>query len=324
MAQPTQSQVHLDAILTNISVAYIQNEANFIAGRVFPTVQVEKQSDKYYVYTKNDWFRDEMQVRPDGTESAGSGYGLSTASYSADVWGLHKDIGDQTRKNADNPLNMDRDAVQFLTQRGLLRREIQWVTDYFTTSVWGTDKTGGANGGGGDFTYWSDYTNSDPIEDIEAGKETVLGRTGFLPNTLVLGYQAFRKLKFHPDIKDNFKYTSAENITGPMMASFFEVQNVYVAKAIKATNTEGETAAYSFTHGKNAWLGYVNPTPGLLAPSAGYVFSWTGVSGNMGAEAGISRFRMDHLKADRIEIEMAWDNKVVATDLGYFFSGCVA
>ena len=32
MPQPTQSDVHVDAVLTNISIAYIQSAANFIAG----------------------------------------------------------------------------------------------------------------------------------------------------------------------------------------------------------------------------------------------------------------------------------------------------
>jgi len=319
MAQPTRSDVHVDSILTNISVAYIQMQDHFIANRVFPNVPVVKQSDKYFTYTKNDWFRDEAQRRPDATESAGSGYGLSTASYSCDVWAFHKDIGYQTRANADNPLNLDNEATQFVTQRMLLRQEVQWVSDAFTTGVWGTDVVGDT-----DFTYWSTYATSDPIDNIETGKETVLSTTGFLPNTLVLGYQTFRKLKYHPDLVDRFKYTSPENITEQMMAAFFDLENVYVAKAIKATNTEGETAAYSFTHGKHAWLGYVNPTPGLLAPSAGYIFEWEGVSGGLGAQVGLSRFEMAHLKAERIEGEIAFDNKIVASDLGYFFSGAVS
>lgn len=36
----------------------MQNQANFIADRVFPVVPVDKQADIYTVYTKNDWFRD--------------------------------------------------------------------------------------------------------------------------------------------------------------------------------------------------------------------------------------------------------------------------
>ena len=63
MAQPTPSDVHVDAILTNISVAYIQDQNYFIANKVFPSIPVEKQSDKYFKYTKGDWFRDEAAVR---------------------------------------------------------------------------------------------------------------------------------------------------------------------------------------------------------------------------------------------------------------------
>ncbi|HSG63302.1 MAG TPA: hypothetical protein VLA24_17895 [Pseudomonadales bacterium] len=320
MPQPTLSQVHIDAVLSNISVAYMQNEMNFIAGRVFPTVPVAKKSDKYFTFTKNDWFRDEMQVRADGDESAGSGYNNGTDNYSCEVWALHKDIGNQTRANSDNPLDPDRDATMFLTSRGLLRRETQWVTDYFTTSVWGTDVVGAT-----DFIVWSNYATSDPIEDIETGKTAILSTTGFLPNTLVLGYEAYSKLRRHPDIIDLSKYVTADNINEQRLADVFELDNVYVSKAVKATNNEGETAAYGLTHGKHAMLCYVNPNPGLLAPSAGYVFNWTGVGENiLQLESAISSFYIQERKATRIEIEMAWDNKVVATDLGYFFSGAVA
>ena len=41
MPQPTSSDVHVDAILTNISVAYIQQQGAFIANRVFPSVPVK-------------------------------------------------------------------------------------------------------------------------------------------------------------------------------------------------------------------------------------------------------------------------------------------
>lgn len=317
--QPTLSQVHVDAVLSNISVAYMQDEMNFIAGRVFPTVPVEKKTDVYFTFDKNDLLRDEMQRRAPGDESAGSGYGLSTASYSCDVFALHKDIDDQTRANSDNPLNPDRDATMFLTQQALLKREIQWVSDYFTTSVWGTDVVGDTN-----FEYWSDYAASDPITDIDTGITTVMQNTGRRPNTLVLGYQTYTKLRRHPDIVDLFKGSQPGLISTQMMASIWDLENVYVAQAVKATNNEDETAAYDFIQGKHAWVGYVNNNPGLLAPSAGYVFNWTGVSGGLGLESAISRFRIDERKSDRIEIEMAWDNKVVGADLGYFFSGAVA
>jgi hypothetical protein len=325
MAQPSINQVHIDAILTNISVAYMQMAENFIADKVFPVVPVDKKSDKYFTYTKNDWFRDEAQRRADATESAGSGYSLSTASYSADVWAFHKDVGDQTKANADAPLNPLREASEFVTQRLLLRREVQFVSDYITTGVWGKDYTGVAGAPSTDeFKQWSDYTNSDPIEDVEGGKAQILSTTGFEANTLVLGYDTFRKLRHHPDIVDRIKYTSSSVVTSDMLARMFEVDRVLVAKSIRATNNEGATGAYSFNVGKVAWLGHVAPNPGLLTPSAGYIFSWTGVSGGLGQTIGVSQIRMDSLKADRVEAEVAFDNKVVASDLGVYFNTAVA
>jgi hypothetical protein len=325
MPQPNINSVHVDAILTNISVAYLQNQDNFIADKVFPVVPVDKKSDKYFTYTKNDWFRDEAQRRADGTESAGSGYNLSTGTYSADVWAFHKDVGDQTVANADAPLNPLREATEFVTRRLLLRKEIQFVSDFFTTGVWADDVTGVAGTpSSGETKQWSDYSSSDPINDIEAGKSEILSSTGMEANTLVLGYEVFRQLKNHPDLVDRIKYTSSQTITEDMLARMFDLDRVLVAKAVKATNNEGATDAYSFAYGKSALLCHTASAPGLLTPSAGYTFSWTGVSGGIGSTIGVSSFRMESLKAERVEAEMAFENKVIGADLGYFWNTIVA
>ena len=325
MPQPNVNSVHVDAILTNISVAYLQKAENFIADKVFPVVPVDKKSDKYFVYTKNDWFRDEAQRRADGTESAGSGYNLTTGTYSADVFAFHKDVGDQTVANADAPLNPLREATEFVTNRMLLRKELQFVSDFFTTGVWGSDVTGvSGSPSSGETKQWSDYTSSDPINDIEEAKSDVLSTTGLEPNTLVLGYEVFRQLKNHPDLVDRIKYTSSQTITEDMLARMFDIDRVLVAKAVRATNKEGATDAYGFAYGKAALLAHVAPSPGLLTPSAGYTFSWTGVSGGIGSTIGVSSFRMESLKAERVEAEMAFDNKVISSDLGYFWNTIVA
>ena len=318
MGQPTRNSVHVDALLTNISVAYIQERSKYVATQVFPIIGVDKVSDVYFTYTKNDWFRDEAQRRGDSTESAGSGYNLTTASYNADVWAFHKDIGNQTRNNADNPINLDSEATEFVTQRLLLRQERKFVSDVFTTGVWGTDRTLSGT------DQWSDFVNSDPRDDVDTAVEAILGVTGFKPNTMVVGWQVWRQLKNHPDFREQIKYTSADNMTPGMVARMLEIDRFIVASSIYATNDEGGTAAYSFNFGKSAWIGYVNPSPGLLAPSAGYTFAWNGVSGTLGANVGISSIDMPLKKATRIEGEIAFDNKIVATDLGYFISAAVA
>lgn len=314
---PVLQDVHVDAVLSQIGVAYMQSQDIFIFPKVFPIIPVSKQSDKYVVWDKGDWFRDEAQKRADNQESAGSGYRLSRDSYFAEVWAFHKDLGTQVRANADAGMNLEAGAARFVTQRLLLRAELQWVTDFFTTGLWATDQTVAAQ--------WSDFLTSDPIEDIETAKETILRTTGQMPNTMVLGYQVFRKLRNHPDIVDRFKHTNGgRNITLADIGSVFELPRLFVAKAIQNTANPGAAASMSFVHGKHAWVGYVTDSPDPMEPSAGYTFAWDYVSGGLGSTIGIDSFEIRKTKTTRYEGEIAFDNKVVASDLGYFFPSVVA
>jgi len=313
--QPTVQQVHVNRPLTNISVAYIQDQNDFIASKVFPIVPVDKKSDMYFTYSQNDFMRDEAAKRADGDESVGSGYGLSEQTYNADVWSFHKDVGNQVRENSDQPLDPDRDATTYVTRKLLLKQETQFASNYFTTGVWGTDVVGGTAS-----PKWSDYAGSDPITDIETGKDNVQGVTGYMPNKLVLGYTLFRYLKQHPDIVDRIKYTSPNVPTEQILAQLFGLDEVVVAKAIKATNNEGETAAYTRVHGNNALLCYTPAQAGILQPAAGYIFGWKGISGGMGTNIAISSFYMPWRKSTRVEGESAFAMQMVGANLGYFFS----
>jgi hypothetical protein len=64
-----------------------------------------------------------------------------------------------------------------------------------------------------------------------------------------------------------------------------------------------------------------------MVASAGYDFRWTGLLGQVGGSgARISKFPMRHLgvNTERIEIELAFDLKVVADDMGTLFLSAVA
>lgn len=314
--KPTPGDVHVNTPLTQISIAYLQDSNNFVASRVFPNIPVTKQSDRYYIYERGEFNRDEMRLRAPGTESAGGSYDLdNTPTYFANVWAFHKDIPDQVRSNADAVLNPDREATEYVTHKALIRREKVWATNYFTTGVWTTDHTA---------STWGDYsTGTDPIVDIRTGKRVVLQSTGYEPNTLVLGKAVYDTLADHPDIIErvNAGQTPGNPALGTLraMMELFELERIFVMKAIENTAKEGQTAVHAFIGGGNALLCYSAPSPGLMTPSAGYNFSWTGLLA-AGAEGNrIKRFRMENLESDRVEIQMAFDAKLIAADLGYFF-----
>jgi hypothetical protein len=318
MPQPTLSDVHVDRPLTNISIAFMQDAMGYVADKIFPVVPVSKQSDKYFTYDRRDWKRVEVKERAPASESAGSGFRVdSTASYSARVRAVHKDVDEQIRMNSDDPINADRDATQWVTAQLLLDREVQWASRFFTSGVWGTDFTPG--------TLWN-VSTSTPIEDVATGVITLASATGYRPNVFVMSPRVWRALKNHPDILDRIKYTEKGIVTTDLLAALFDVEKVLVAWGVQDSSAEGAAAELSdFVMGKHALLAYANPSPGILQPSAGYIFGWTGLLG-AGAYAGprISRIPVPLTKSDRIEGEMAYDQKVVAASLGYFFANTVA
>lgn len=332
MPNPAQSDLHVNVPLTNVSVAWMQDKATFIADKVFPRVPVQKQSDLYWKYSKSDWRKTEAQKRAPGTESAGTGWKFDTDQYFAQVWAVHKDIDDQIRANADSNWSLDKDASLFVTNQLLLRRDLDWNDKYFKKSVWGTDYDGVASGvGAGEFLQWNDAA-SDPIVQFADLQTDFVEQSGRKANTLVLGAKAITALKNHPDIIDRIKYTQRGVVTTDLLASLFDVEKILVSYATSATgpeinDAEDQDAAttYSFmSNSKSALLCYTPSSPSLMTPAAGYTFTWNGYLAGNAYGIRMKNFRMDHIASDRIEGEMTYDMKVVAPDMGVFLATAVA
>jgi hypothetical protein len=97
-----------------------------------------------------------------------------------------------------------------------------------------------------------------------------------------------------------------------------------VSKGVYATNLEGETAAYSMVQGKSAWLGYVNPMATTESATAGVTFVWTGLPGASGNQIAVNQFYIPETKVQRFEIELAYSNAVIGSDLGVYFTTAIA
>lgn len=320
MPRPTSGQVHVDRALTNISVATLQQAENFAAIRTFPQVPVEHKSDEYFVFDRGDFNRDEAQERAPGTESAGSGYGLSTDTYTAKVYAFHKDIDDQTLANSDEVLRPFQNATTFVTHKLLIRSENEWANKYFTTGVWGTDEVGAT-----DFTKWDDYANSDPIQDLRRGINGITEATGLMPNKLTMSRSVFNTLLDHPDIIDRIKYGQTGG--GPAMvnrqtlAAILELDEIVISSAVVNSSDQGQADSHSYILGDNALLTHSPQSAGIETPAAGYRFTWRGLLGGVNDQGlAIKQFRREELESERVEGQAAWDHKVVSPVLGYFFS----
>jgi hypothetical protein len=297
-------------------VAWAQNPANFVSRQVFPVVGSPKQSGRYFVWDKDDFRRTDAQLRAPGTTGGARNLRLSSDTFNCDVYSIGMGVSEQHRANADAAIDLESTYARLLMQDIAIREEVNFASAAFGTGIWGTSTTPG--------TLWDDAAST-PIEDIATGIQTILQNTGFRPNTLAVGATTwFSGLLHHPDIIARLPDTSARIVTRQALANILELDRVVVAEASYNSAAEEVTASEGFALGSHALLAYVNPSPALNAPTAGYTFTWEGLTGN---PEGIMTKRYDVPRDDAypfIEQFTAVDFKVVSTALGYAFISVVS
>lgn len=322
MPQPTSSQVYVDQLLTNVSVAY--SNAEFIADRLFPTLPVMQQSGIIPVVNQSAFFRNDAKLRAPATKSVGTGFTVNnTNTYYCDRFSIRHEIPDEVRANAASVYDQDRISTNLVTELIMLNREIAFATNMFAASKW----TGGASAGDNTVSVvWSNYGSSSPLTEISSWRDTLQGQLGRDGNTFVIGRQVWSQLKWHPDVVDNLKYTTP--IRGPIgpavFAEMIEVDNVYVGSAIYTTAIEGTAEAsvtYSRVWGKNALLMYTPSGPSLDNPAAGYTVIWQVVPS---ANQYIKRMRNEETEVDIIEANSYYQHKQLVAKAGAFTPNVVA
>jgi hypothetical protein len=357
--QPTLSDVHVNALLTNLSNMYSQEPDYFIARDVFPIVPVNSISDRYLTYSRADFNRNQMRKRAPSTQVAMIGYRTDTnPTYLCNVWALGKPIDDQVRANADAIFNLDMEATKLLTMQSLINREVAWMSTFFTTGLWSNTWAGGAASSGAYPTTpatstatsytalkWSD-PNSTPIQDIRTLKRIIQEICKYRDNKMVLARPVLDTLCDHPDFIDRIKYGQTPGkpakVTLQALAEIFEMETVHVSDAIYNTATElagpdsgatYATATYnagvnagesnSFIAGNNVWIGYTPSSPGIMTPGCGYTFAWNGYFGATQAGERISSYYFQPTRSTYVEIESAYVHSLVSADMGGFIGSII-
>jgi len=329
------ASVHIDQALTNLTIAHLQDASNFIADRVFPRVSVDKKSNKYYIYDRAHFNRaDQVKKRSAGTMANTIGMQVSNDSYFTEVYGLAMDFDMETLANEDAALNIRAAGAQLLTTQMLIHREAAWATKYFTSGVWGTQYTGVSGAPiAGQVKQWSSYVDSTPIIDMTNARRAMqLKSGGFKPNVMVVGKEVRDILVNHPDILERLNggatVTNTALITDSKLAEIFEVEEFLVMESVQNTAAEGLAESNAFIGGKSAALFYRPRASGLMIPSAGYTFTWDELENATGFGVQIKSYTGDFLAvqgiAEKIEANLAYDQKIVSADLGVFFATIVA
>lgn len=315
--------VHVDVALTNISIAWPNNE--FVGNRLLPQVLVNKQSNFYYVYNREAWAVDPGgDLRAPGTVANEiPGMTVSTQPYFAKEHALQTPVTDEERENAGSPFNPDRDGAELVTAKVLLGREIAMQTLVMTAANYPAAHTVTLAG----TTQWSDYVNSDPILNIKAGIRQVHSALFVRVNTAIIPWAVMSILEDHPDIIERIKYSERGILTEEIIAAVFGIPNVIIPGVGIDNANPGQTSSLGYLWGKDVLLAWVPARAGLKIPAFGYEFVW-GYGGGM--PQAVDRWREENRKSDIVRLARRYDLKLTALDAnsksiaGYLLKAVIA
>src|SRR3990167_10986316 len=96
---PTGIDIHHDRPLEALAIKAFQGSEGFIAQKLFPVVPVGKQSDRYYIISRDEWMRVNDTKRAPKTKANRIEFAVSSNGYFADNYSL---AGDNALEDLDN------------------------------------------------------------------------------------------------------------------------------------------------------------------------------------------------------------------------------
>ncbi|MBY0261213.1 MAG: major capsid protein [Phycisphaerales bacterium] len=264
----------INPVLTNIAQGIRQND--LIGQALFPTVPVSLRAGNIITFGREDFMQYSGLQRAPGAATRRVQFGYAGSPFALLDYSLEGSLPIETMQEglADaKGFSIDGAAMAIAKVSNImgLRLEIQQATLATTLGNYPASNRVTLSG----TAQWNDYSGvSDPAAVVETGKEAIRTATGKRPNTMVLGPITFARLRQHPRIRDQYKYTDKSQITIAMLSEFFGIPNIYVGDAVQAT----DAGVLSDVWGKHAILAYteLGPLAAMGTPTFGYTYNLDG------------------------------------------------
>ncbi len=255
--------------LRNVSLAYSNDGLNFIHDIIAPKVKVVQPTGKIYSYG-TDALRVLNDIRSRGGKSKGVDWSLSLAShYDLEDHSLHTYIPVEDYANEEQPIDLKNDTTEIVTEMIMVAKEyalaqaMQSVsTMTLNTTLTGTDQ-------------WSDYANSDPLDDILTGIKAVKTATGKIPNTLILAWDTLLTLQYHPKIKDllpGVPMITEQNLRDAISKIFPGIKKIVVGMAMYEGANLGAVMDLGDIWTRTAIVAYIEPKPKKKSRTLAYTY----------------------------------------------------
>ncbi len=313
--------VHIDQPLSNMAINY--RPAGFIGDQVFPVVSVQKQTDLFVIYEQADLYRAPDTKRSRGDEAKKISYRTSSDKYYADNYALATDVTLEDRINADPAFVSKLEAGRVMrVQDGLaLDMDLRVSSLAFNSANAGSSAVVASG--------WTDHSNSNPLENIWTAMDNVQGASGYKPNSVLFGNDAWRHFRRNDRVADRAQNPPG-NKGGPnvpaggllpsisQIKDMLEVERLVIGTAYHNTTEEGLAQALTPIWTDHVLVYYAPLNPSMEAPSFGYSFRW--------AAPGLPNMQVERhpfdtrKKIDTLEIGYYQDEKVTGAPLGFLLT----
>ena len=306
-------KLYVDPLLTDFAVGF--EPQGFIAGQLLPVVEVPRQSFVYAIFDQADMFRAPQSThRAPGTEASRFRWRVGSDTGYCFPYAAKTQITMEEIAGADPVF---RTRLELQRTRGALielaKDEEQRLAGMMFSPANVGSSTAVASG-------WLATSGSNPVGDINTAIDNVQNATGYRPNTMVIGIEAWRALRRHPDVINKAKnpnipaggnYPATEEI-----ARLFEMDTVLVGGAYRNAAQEGQSPVFKPYWGPHVGIFYIErDMPSTDVPTFGAKFRW--VADGL-PNRQVEKLPYDaKIKAQEIEAGYFQGEKVVSKPLGF-------
>lgn len=297
---------------TAIAIAY--RNRRLIADAVLPRVPVGKQEFRYLKHNLGDGFTvpdtkvgrksEPNMVETGATEVAGmcSDYSLMDAVPQNDI---------QNAPPNFDPLGA---AAEFISSLIALDREVRAANLVFDANQYGAGNKVTLSG----TSQWSDFTNSDPLAGILGYMDSCI----MAPNIMVIGQQAFTKLRQHPKVVKAVLGNAGDSgaATEKQLAELLGLDEVLVGQGLVNTAKKGQAVTLNRAWGKHCAL-LTRDTAAARAGGTtfGFTASFLGIQASSWEDQ-----ELGGRGATVVRVTDSVGEVICANDLGYFIQNAVA
>lgn len=308
------TSLYQSQILSALAQRFYNRE--FIAPRIFTQVTVPNLLFQYHTWDSDVVFR--VQKTGYGQDGSVNQIDLKATKNSAsvDMHGIKAYVDPMELNQAPEM------AIRAIKTRAIMNTlklglEKSMADSLFSSSI----ITNGTTLSG--TSQWS-HEDSDPLAAIL----TAQNGQPVLMDCLLVGKQVHDKLRMHPLLLEQLKYTGqGKNVTPDQIREYLGLRDYIVGDAYVETAAEGQTSSKAFIWGKKALLFHraAASSPLLDEVSLGYLPMWGGGgAGSVRVYTGRISERGTGEGVEMIKGEMSYKPLITSVACGYLFTDAVA